>query len=72
MKATIKKAKIILQNSDSETSFDFSCDEDQWGELLVRIVSRGSLMASFADSVTAYKEDGSIICSYTKEVSVCL
>lgn len=67
MRETIKKATITLTYSDgSDTSFGFSCGEDQWGEVLVRIVSRGTLMASLADKVTAYKEDGSQICCYTK------
>lgn len=63
MKATI----FLTYEDDSEICFTFECDEDKGHALgTLMMVCRGTLMASMANSITAYNEEGFDICSYTK------
>lgn len=63
MKATI----FLTYRDDSEVCFTFECDEDKTHSLATLLmVCRGTLMASSANRVTAYNEEGFDICSYTK------
>lgn len=62
------KATIFLQYSDdSELCFEFNCDEEGRKPIaLLLMVCRGTLMASMANKITAYDEDGFEYCSYIK------
>lgn len=63
MKATI----FLTYRDDSEVCFTFECDEDESHALATLLmVCRGTLMASSANKITAYDEDGFEYCSYIK------
>ena len=63
MKATI----FLTYRDDSEVCFEFSCDAPKNDALaLLMMVTRGTLMASMANSICAYDEEGFDICSYYK------
>lgn len=64
----IMKATVFLTYSDdSEECFEFSCDSKERVALaLLRMVTRGTLMASIAKRICAYDEEGSVICAYVK------
>lgn len=62
------KASVCLEyNDDSEVWFDFNSDDSEIsakGTLMM--VCRGTLMASMAERIIAYDEDGFDICSYIR------
>jgi len=62
------KATIFIEYRDgSEVCFEFKCDEERSHALATLLmVCRGSLMASMANKITAYDEDGFEYCSYIK------
>jgi len=62
------KASVNLEYSDgSEVWFDFDCSESVPQALAtLMMVCRGVLMASMANRVVAYNEEGFDICSYVK------
>lgn len=63
MKATI----FLTYRDDSEVCFTFECEEEESQALAtLRMVCRGTLMASMASLIVAYNEEGFDICSYTK------
>lgn len=63
MKATI----FLTYRDESEVCFEFSCDEPYHNALATLLmVCRGALMASMAQRVVAYNEEGFDICSYVK------
>ena len=63
MKATI----FLTYRDDSEVCFTFECEEDESHALATLLmVCRGTLMASSANRIAAYNEEGFDICSYTK------
>lgn len=63
MKATI----FLTYWDDSEVCFTFECDEDLTHALATLLmVCRGTLMASSAQKIVAYDEDGFDLCSYQK------
>lgn len=63
MKATV----FLTYRDDSEICFEYSCDESKENALATLLmVCRGVLMASLANKVTAYNEEGFDICSYFK------
>lgn len=63
MKATI----FLTYKDDSEVCFNFECEEDKTSALAtLMMVCRGTLMASSANKVCAYDEDGFDLCSYYK------
>lgn len=62
------KATIFLQYRDeTEVCFEFNCDEVRSRALAVlMMMCRGTLMASTADKITAYNEEGFEYFSYIK------
>lgn len=63
MKATI----FLTYRDDSEVCFTFDCDENENNALAtLMMVCRGTLMASSANLIVAYDEEGFDICSYTR------
>lgn len=62
------KASVCLEYKDgSEVWFDFECSESESRALAtLRMVCRGVLMASMANLVVAYNDEGFDICSYVK------
>lgn len=63
MKATV----FLTYSDDSEVCFEFQCDESESSALaLLMMVCRGALMASMANKICAYDEQGFDIVSYYK------
>ena len=63
MKATI----FLTYRDDSEVCFTFECEEEQSHALAtLMMVCRGTLMASSANRIVAYNEEGFDIFSYTR------
>ena len=62
------KASVNLEYRDgSEVWFNFDCsDSDSKALATLMMVCRGVLMASMANRVVAYDEEGFDICSYVK------
>ena len=62
------KATIFLEYRDgSEVCFEFICDDPEHDALATLLmVCRGTLMASSANRVAAYDEEGFDLCSYVK------
>lgn len=62
------KATICLEyNDSSEVFFDFeSSDPDHDALGTLKMVCRGTLMASSASRIVAYNDEGFDICSYIK------
>ncbi len=65
---SIIKATIFMTYSDdSYIFFEFSCDAPERDALaLLMMVTRGTLMASIANSICAYDDQGFEICAYVK------
>lgn len=63
MKATI----FLTYRDNSEVCFTYECEEDESQALAtLMMVCRGTLMASSANLIVAYNEEGFDICSYTR------
>lgn len=63
MKATI----FLSYSDDSEVCFTYECDENRTQALgTLLMVCRGTLMASMANKITAYNEEGFELCSYQR------